>query len=75
MKFVFMDGRVISGRSYTDIVKKMSELKFVRARSLARYRRATARRVADLFGVDVNVEDDRSFVQSLEAGSLLERVQ
>lgn len=68
------DGKEYVGRSYTDVVAAMSGDKLTEPRSIAGYRRSTARRVSDLFEVVIDTTDDRSFVRSLVAAGLVEWV-
>lgn len=69
-----VDGTTFAGRSYTDIVKKMSYLKFAEPRSLATYRLASAQRAFAQHGAGVDPSSDRSFVEGLVATGLLKRL-
>jgi len=75
MKFRMMDGQEFTGRSYTDVVTNMSKDKLTPVRSIARYRRATAKRVADMYCVKIDATDDRAFVRSLVEAGLMEEVR
>jgi hypothetical protein len=74
MKFRLPDGNEVAGRSYEDIVAAMADEKLREPRSMESYRRATARRVSSGYGVIIDSTDDRSFILSLEAAGLMERV-
>lgn len=74
MKFIAADGNTFTGRSYSDIVRQMADEKLSAPKSLESYRRATANRVGEMYGRPVDDSDDRSFVLSLEAQGMLERV-
>lgn len=71
MRFVLPDDRIVSGRSYSDIIRAMAQEKFTAPRSIARYRKALARRVRALYKTDVDDTTDRSLVQSLIRCGLL----
>lgn len=74
MKFQMIDGELITGRSYTDIVKKMAGMKLMLPGSLKRYRAATAKRVANFYQTNVDVSTDATFVASLEDSGLIKRL-
>jgi len=75
VRFKMIDGTVYTGRSYDDIVTLMSGDKLTEPRSLATYRRATAKRVVDNYGRKVDTTDSETFVKSLVAAGLMTRVQ
>lgn len=74
MKYRMPDGVVISGETHTQIVEQMAGHKLTEPRSLATYRHETASRVADMYEMIVDATDDSSFVTSLEAMGLMERL-
>lgn len=73
MKFRMTDGKEYSGRSYTAVVEHMAGEKLTEPRSTESYRRATARRVAEVYQIKVDATDDRSFIESLLAAGLMVR--
>lgn len=73
MRFVMLDGNVITGRSYSDVVFRMSQEKMREPRSMRSYRRATARRVKEAYGVSIDHETDRQFILDMEAAGLVGR--
>lgn len=75
MRFRTPDEQTIAGRSYTAVVEAMAAEKFTEPQSLASYRKATANRAKEMYGVDVPHETDAEFVKGLENAGLLERVQ
>lgn len=74
MKFRMQDGKTYQGRSYTAVVEHMMDDKLTEPRSTESYRRATAQRVADLYQIQVDATDDRSFIRSLVAGGVMEEL-
>lgn len=74
MRFRTPDGKEFSGRSYDEIVEGMAGEKLRTPRSLKRYRRATAHRVAEMYEAEIDMESNREFVLSLERVGLLVKV-
>jgi hypothetical protein len=75
MRYSLPDGKVVVGRSYYDIVRAMADEKFVRPRSLVRYRKSLAERVAAMYGQKVNTSSDKVFVNSLVEAGLLVKIK
>jgi len=73
MRFVLLDGNIITGRSYSDIVFRMSQEKMREPRSMRSYRRATARRVEGVYGLEIRHDTDRHFVIDMEKAGLVGR--
>lgn len=73
MRFVMLDGNIVTGRSYSDIVFRMSQEKMREPRSMRSYRRATARRVEGVYGIKIDWRDDKSFVIGMENAGLVGR--
>jgi hypothetical protein len=71
MRFSLPDGKMISGRTYTDIVQSMSDEKFVPPASLSSYRRATAKRIEAMYHTAVPVDNDKMFVRAMIDAELL----
>ncbi len=69
-----VDGNEYSGRSYAAVVEAMSGDKLTEPRSRDTYRRATARRVRDMYGVEVDDTSDRTFVRGLVQVGLMKRL-
>lgn len=74
MKFRMIDGEVYAGKSYTKVVAKMAKAKLSEPDSIDTYRRATARRVADNYGVMIDATTNATFIHSLVAAKLMEEV-
>jgi hypothetical protein len=74
MRFRLPDGETVEGRSYSDVVMSMSDFKMNEPRSLTTYMHATARRTSELYNVIVDASTPRSFVLSLEAAGLMQRL-
>jgi len=74
MKFRMMDGAEYTGRSYEDVVTSMSKDKLTPAKNLTSYRRATAKRVAEMYEVVIDARTDRGFIQSLVDAGLMAKV-
>lgn len=75
MRYRMIDGEEYSGRSYREVVAAMARDKLAEPRSLEGYRRATARRVQDMYGKQVSAVDNGTFVRGLVSVGLMERVQ
>lgn len=74
MRYQLPDGATVSGRSYSSIVTTMAGLKLRRPRSLERYRKATARRVLDMYGITIRIDNDRLFVLDMVANGMMKRL-
>jgi hypothetical protein len=74
MKVRALDGEVFTGRGYNDIVNRMALGKLVGVRNLSSYRNATAKRVSELYGVIIDATSDETFIKTLIAAKVLERV-
>lgn len=75
MVFEMIDGNKYQGESYSDIVRQMAEGKLTAPQDVARYRRATARRVKDAYNLRIDPSSNRRFVQSMERHGLMKRMQ
>jgi hypothetical protein len=75
MRFQMQDGEVFVGRSYEGIVQRMSSMKLDEPRSLESYRKATAQRVLEGYGVEVPHSTNRAFVLGLVAAGLMKPVK
>lgn len=75
MRFALPDDRVVTGRSYDDIVKAMSDEKLTAVTDLAKYRKATARRAKVMYGEHVPYETSKDFVHGLLHVGLLRRAK
>lgn len=73
MRYELPDGKVVSGRSYKEIVAAMSEEKLVTPPTLDAYRKAAAARASQMYGVEIEDRDDKSFILSLERAGILIR--
>lgn len=74
MKFRMPDDKIISGRSYADILRGMADEKMTPAKDMDRYRRALAERVSGLYGTEVDASSDSALVRSLERVGLITKV-
>lgn len=74
MRFRAPDGNVFTGNTYEEVVAAMASEKLEEPETLARYRVATADRVADLTGNEVDPTTDESFVSSLVDSQMLEEL-
>jgi hypothetical protein len=74
MRYRMVDGTEYSGRGYADVVAAMAHDKLTEPKSLETYRRATANRVSEQYGVIVDASDNKPFIKSLEAAKLMKRV-
>jgi len=68
------DGQVFKGKTYEKVVRAMAALKLDEPTSTESYRRATARRVSEMYNVIIDADTDRDFLRSLEAAKLVERL-
>lgn len=75
MRFALPDGKVVSGRGYTDIVRAMADEKFTPPKNLSKYREALADRAEAMYGTRPDTGSDRSFVTSLVKVGLLIKVK
>lgn len=74
MRFVVKPGEEeVWGRTYSDVVDHMISSKLEPVSTHARYRRLVAQRVLAIHGLEIDTEDDKAFVKSLEVRGLLER--
>lgn len=74
MRFRTYDGEEHSGRSYREIVVALAQQKLTKPRSLAGYRRDTARRCSEMYGITIDTRDNRKFILSLVEAELMERI-
>jgi hypothetical protein len=74
MIYELIDGTRIEGETLRDIVIGMAEEKFDAPRSLAGYRRASASRIKELYGIEVRSDSDQHFVQDLVGAELIRRI-
>lgn len=75
MKFKMIDGHVYSGRTYRQVVAAMAGDKLRRPRTLENYRRGVRDRVADALEATIDASTDTSFIQTMEAAGLMERIK
>jgi uncharacterized protein (DUF305 family) len=71
LKFKLPDGNKVQGRSYRAIVAQMAHEKLRPVRSQERYRKAVARRVREMTGIEVDTSTDKAFVQSMVRHDLM----
>lgn len=74
MKFTMIDGTEVAGKTYKQVVQRMASEKLVEPRSLDGYRRATAGRVKEMYGFDVDATTDRTFMETMVATGLIKRL-
>jgi len=74
MKFKMLDEREFEGDTYEAIVAAMAGEKMTEVRSNRSYREATARRVVDLYSINLDTETDEKFVRSMVNTGLMEKV-
>lgn len=75
MKYKMIDDAIVEGETFTDIVRAMSRTKMLRPRSLEQYRHTTAQRITEIYGLKIDVQDDKSFVQSMVAAGLMKKTR
>lgn len=73
-RYRLLDGTVVRGRSYREVVEAMAATKLTEVRSRAGYRRETARRAFEVYGAKISSDSDAEFVRDLLDHQLLERV-
>jgi hypothetical protein len=73
MIFTLVDGMTVEGDTYTEVVRAMNNTKMTPAKQLSTYRRATAMRIKDAYGVEVDWSSDEAFVLGMERADLLKR--
>lgn len=64
------DGEVLEGDA-DEIVQAMADSKMAPVKSIKGYRRATARRIKELFNEEIDPTNSETFVRSMIAGNLL----
>lgn len=74
MKFRAPDDNVFTGDSYDAIVAAMASEKLEEPNNLISYRLATANRVIEMTGHDVDPTTSESFVSSLVNAGMLEQL-
>lgn len=73
LKFRTVDGHVVAGNSYEDVVEGLASRKFTTVRSLSSYRESVARR-ARQFGNRLDPSSDEALITSAENAGLLKRI-
>jgi hypothetical protein len=71
VEYSLPDGRIVGGTCPLEIVEAMAETKFVKPRSRASYRTATAKRAEEMYKVDVDASSDETFIAGMQAAGLL----
>lgn len=73
-RYLLLDGTLVGGRTYADVVRSMAGMKMTKPRSLETYRQATATRASDMYGKKVDPTSDATFVKTMVAAGLLETI-
>ena len=74
MKFEMQDGSTYEGKTYEDVVRAMSSDKLTTPRSIRSYRKATANRVHQVYGLTIDPETNTSFVEGLVSSGLMRKI-
>lgn len=75
MRYALPDGKVVTGRSYTDIIAAMADEKLIGPRSLTTYKRTLAKRVKAFYDKTIDTSDDQKFVDSLVDAGMLVKIK
>ena len=74
MIYELIDGQRIEGETLSDIVAGMAQEKFDEPRSMQSYRKASADRVQEIYGLEVRFDTDENFIQDLIHAELIKRI-
>lgn len=65
MRLQLIGGHLIRARSYTGLVRNMASEKFVKPSSLKIYRRGTASRIQEMYGVNIRTDTNKNFIDDM----------
>jgi len=68
------DGEIYEAVTYDGIVEQMAQGKMTEPRSMASYRKATAKRIKRLLDLDIDPTNSETFVLGMIAADLLRRI-
>lgn len=75
MRFKLVSGEEYSGRSYDDVVRAMADEKFDPVDALDVYRRSTADRFFEMFGIRPDPTTSETLIKSLCEAELMGRIE
>jgi hypothetical protein len=74
MRWKFPGNVELVARGYNHAVAKLAELKPSEVSSLERYRQVAARRLRDLYRIEIRTDSNKHFIQDLEGNGLISRL-